>query len=248
MRDIGRWALAWAAGATISCADAQVVYEHLQPSPPIGAVVSPGYELGEFVTPVGGAAPLGLVEFQFGAFGSNGTTGTLTLNFYNDGGGQPGTVLATFAQPVNLTGAGPMIVSYNVGSLAIPASVWIAVRLEQTSGDIGGVIVTPGSPTVGSVSSTRVFRNGSSGPWGSATVSDWMEMRLTAAAPAACYANCDHGTTQPCLNVLDFGCFLNRFAAGDTYCNCDNSTSPPILNVLDFNCFLNKFAAGCSSC
>jgi hypothetical protein len=29
-----------------------------------------------------------------------------------------------------------------------------------------------------------------------------------------CVANCDGSTTQPCLNVLDFGCFLNRFAAG----------------------------------
>jgi hypothetical protein len=50
------------------------------------------------------------------------------------------------------------------------------------------------------------------------------------------------------LNVLDFGCFLNAFAAGNTYANCDNSTTVPVLNVLDFGCFLNQFAAGCSSC
>ena len=67
-------------------------------------------------------------------------------------------------------------------------------------------------------------------------------------APASCYANCDHSTTQPCLNVLDFGCFLNAFSSGNTYANCDNSTTNPVLNVLDFGCFLNKFAAGCSSC
>ena len=30
------------------------------------------------------------------------------------------------------------------------------------------------------------------------------------------------------------------------YPNCDNSTTPPILNVADFTCFLNRFAAGCS--
>jgi hypothetical protein len=29
------------------------------------------------------------------------------------------------------------------------------------------------------------------------------------------------------------------------YANCDCSTAPPRLNVLDFNCFLNRFAAGC---
>ena len=64
------------------------------------------------------------------------------------------------------------------------------------------------------------------------------------AAPA-CYANCDGSTNAPVLNVLDFGCFLNRFAAGDSYANCDGSTNAPVLNVLDFGCFLNRFAAGC---
>jgi hypothetical protein len=64
--------------------------------------------------------------------------------------------------------------------------------------------------------------------------------------PPSCYANCDNSTTPPVLNVLDFTCFLNEFAAGDTYANCDQSTTPPILNILDFECFLNKFAAGCS--
>jgi hypothetical protein len=71
---------------------------------------------------------------------------------------------------------------------------------------------------------------------------------VVAPVGAPCYANCDHSTTAPCLNVLDFGCFLNKFAGGDTYANCDNSTTVPILNVLDFGCFLNKFAAGCSNC
>jgi YVTN family beta-propeller protein len=61
----------------------------------------------------------------------------------------------------------------------------------------------------------------------------------------ACYANCDGSHTPPILNVNDFACFLNKFAAGDPYANCDGSTTPPVLNVLDFSCFLNKFAAGC---
>ena len=64
--------------------------------------------------------------------------------------------------------------------------------------------------------------------------------------PSPCYANCDASTTAPILNVLDFSCFLNRFAAGDTYANCDNSTTPPALNVLDLSCFLNRFATGCN--
>ncbi len=60
-----------------------------------------------------------------------------------------------------------------------------------------------------------------------------------------CYANCDDSISAPTLNVLDFTCFLNKFAAGDPYANCDGSTNPPVINVLDFSCFLNKFAAGC---
>jgi hypothetical protein len=65
-----------------------------------------------------------------------------------------------------------------------------------------------------------------------------------AAAPA-CYANCDHSTTPPVLNVADFTCFLQKYAAADTYANCDSSTTPPVLNVADFTCFLQKYAAGC---
>ena len=71
---------------------------------------------------------------------------------------------------------------------------------------------------------------------------------LPAATPPTCYPNCDGSTTTPCLNVLDFSCFLNKFASGDSYANCDHSTTVPILNVLDFGCFLNNFSAGCSSC
>jgi hypothetical protein len=68
----------------------------------------------------------------------------------------------------------------------------------------------------------------------------------TSTVATGCYANCDQSTTAPILNVLDFSCFLNKFAAGDCYANCDGSTTPPVLNVLDFGCFLNRFAAGCT--
>ncbi|MBL9031365.1 MAG: hypothetical protein JNM80_06625 [Phycisphaerae bacterium] len=62
----------------------------------------------------------------------------------------------------------------------------------------------------------------------------------------ACYANCDDSTSTPMLNVNDFICFQNRFAAQHPYANCDLSTSTPVLNVNDFICFQNRFAAGCS--
>lgn len=63
--------------------------------------------------------------------------------------------------------------------------------------------------------------------------------------PPACYANCDGSTAAPALNVNDFTCFQNRFAAGDPRANCDQSTTAPVLNVNDFVCFLNAFSAGC---
>jgi hypothetical protein len=60
-----------------------------------------------------------------------------------------------------------------------------------------------------------------------------------------CWANCDASTIAPILNVQDFSCFLNKFAAADPYANCDRSTTAPVLNVQDFSCFLNAFASGC---
>jgi hypothetical protein len=77
-------------------------------------------------------------------------------------------------------------------------------------------------------------------------IPDECEMAAGVPVICTCYANCDASSIPPVLNVLDFSCFLNRFAAGDPWANCDGSTVPPVLNVLDFSCFLNRFAAGCS--
>jgi hypothetical protein len=72
--------------------------------------------------------------------------------------------------------------------------------------------------------------------------------------PPLCYPNCDASTVPPILNVEDFTCFINEFAAAsllpaaqqvDHYANCDGSTTAPVLNVEDFTCFINKFAQGC---
>jgi WD40 repeat protein len=82
-------------------------------------------------------------------------------------------------------------------------------------------------------------------PDGSALAFGRADGVLAIAAPPACYPNCDNSTAAPTLNVNDFSCFLNRFAAGDPYANCDGSATLPNLNVLDFTCFLNAFAAGC---
>jgi hypothetical protein len=57
-----------------------------------------------------------------------------------------------------------------------------------------------------------------------------------------CYANCDLSTTAPALNVNDFVCFLQKFAAHLPEANCDVNAT---IDVNDFVCFLQKFAAGC---
>jgi len=75
---------------------------------------------------------------------------------------------------------------------------------------------------------------------------DFIDGPFGATITVGCYANCDNSTTPPILNVQDFACFLNRFAAGEPWANCNRSVNPPpILNVQDFVCFLNLFAAGC---
>jgi len=61
-----------------------------------------------------------------------------------------------------------------------------------------------------------------------------------------CYANCDASSTPPALNINDFVCFLQRYAAGDPIANCDGSTQAQSLNINDFVCYLGKYAAGCS--
>jgi autotransporter-associated beta strand protein len=76
-------------------------------------------------------------------------------------------------------------------------------------------------------------------------VGDGNDIAVVFPVVQACYANCDGSTIAPILNVADFTCFLQKFAAADPYANCDHSTVPPVLNVADFTCFLQKFAAGC---
>jgi hypothetical protein len=98
-------------------------------------------------------------------------------------------------------------------------------------------------PTSGRLAFRYFVEDG--GPDGANSDLIWIDdVSYTSAAPA-CYANCDTSTTPPVLNVGDFTCFLQKFAAADPYANCDASTTPPVLNVGDFTCFLQKFAAGC---
>ncbi|MFN0133925.1 MAG: hypothetical protein ACKVW3_15525, partial [Phycisphaerales bacterium] len=103
-------------------------------------------------------------------------------------------------------------------------------------------------PAVGSMSGSVYALASSSGSlWagGSFTNASGNPAPYLTRLDCFCYANCDNSVTSPVLNVNDFVCFQNQFAAGSAYANCDRSTIVPVLNINDFICFQNKFAAGC---
>jgi len=104
----------------------------------------------------------------------------------------------------------------------------------------GGALASPAQPARLDLAAGR-FRGYA---WGENI--GWVNLDDAARFVArTCYANCDGSTIAPILNVVDFQCFLNRYAAGDPYANCDRSTVAPVLNVSDFQCFMNKYAQGC---
>jgi hypothetical protein len=76
---------------------------------------------------------------------------------------------------------------------------------------------------------------------------EWVNIENPEIAPGVpdCYANCDGSEIAPVLNVSDFTCYMNLYAAGRFEANCDQSTTPPILNVSDFICFQQRYAQGC---
>ncbi|MCA9278060.1 MAG: hypothetical protein H6815_04640 [Phycisphaeraceae bacterium] len=62
---------------------------------------------------------------------------------------------------------------------------------------------------------------------------------LTFEVDAGCYADCDGSGA---LNIFDYICFGNEYAAGTSYADCDGSGQ---LNIFDYICFGNEYAAGC---
>jgi hypothetical protein len=124
--------------------------------------------------------------------------------------------------------AGSTLLARDNNSLLPPSGGYLVSSLSYT--------VNPGSPVIGQPIRIRL---------GGGTQTNFDNVRLSDGVGGSCYANCDASTTPPVLNVNDFVCFSNRFAAGVAYANCDASTTPPILNVNDFVCFSNRYAGGC---
>ena len=57
-----------------------------------------------------------------------------------------------------------------------------------------------------------------------------------------CQPNCDLSEGPTRLNVNDFVCFINKYAALDPYANCNVDS---VIDINDFACFMGKFAQGC---
>jgi probable HAF family extracellular repeat protein len=153
---------------------------------------------------------------------------------------------ASDGEALAVSALGTVIVGRATTSAGAEAFVWTpksgTQSLAQFAADRGvtGLQSWTLSATTGVSADGRTFVGYGINPAGDTEA--WI---ISIPDPALCYANCDGSTAPPVLNVADFACFFNAFAAGDSYANCDNSTIAPTLNVRDFSCFLNAFATGC---
>ena len=117
----------------------------------------------------------------------------------------------------------------------------------QTWERLGSVTWGQGSARVGSVHAI-LSHDESLHIAGNFTVVDdrVVSARIARYGPASCYPDCDRSTGTGILDIFDFLCFGNRFAANDPYaCDCDTSTGLGVCDIFDFLCFGNAFSAGC---
>jgi hypothetical protein len=169
------------------------------------------------------------------------------------------------------TSIGPAVWSHTILIEGLVAPVMILrpggsqePLLSSWSGEHYWLVVMPGD--AGSAANWHLTNQGmtgavavrqwdsSAGQWGSWLITTGAPLPAARVTIGECYANCDPWGPPPILNVQDFTCFINMFAAASAlphaqqvvhYANCDASTTPPVLNVEDFACFINAFAGGC---
>ncbi len=121
-----------------------------------------------------------------------------------------------------------------------PLAIDGRLRVEYIEGSVpkGGeaLELLRGTSVTGTFAKFEIFPQPPAGP-------AHIVYRPTSVVVALCYADCDATAT---LDLFDYLCFTDRFAAGDVYaCDCDTSTGPGVCDVFDFICFGNGFAAGC---
>ncbi|MBL9032743.1 MAG: hypothetical protein JNM80_13700 [Phycisphaerae bacterium] len=187
----------------------------------------------------------------WGSYSSTATppdTQNFIVRVFGETGGLPGALVATRTinnVPALDTGLfvgafNRPIYQYNITPAVInltPGNYWLSVLGNDPAH-------TWAWARTNTLANAHAVRQGA-GAWG-LSAGDFGFVLCGVGTPPNCYANCDQSTVSPILNVNDFVCFQNAFAAGQSYANCDNSTIPPVLNVNDFVCFQNRFAAGCS--
>ena len=210
-----------------------------------GAAVGTGTAFGTNSTTIFKAA-----GFTMGSEAYTLDSVALTLNFANGGTGifsiwtgvgTPQVRVVDLVGPPQ-TGSGDFVFT-PVTPLVLEAGETYWVYVESVAAPTGGFLWDATSPSTiptGIATFVNYIFNGNPSAF-----RNRFEVQGTLSTGGGCYANCDNSTTAPVLNVADFTCFLNRFAAGESYANCDESTTAPVLNVADFTCFLQSFAGGC---
>jgi uncharacterized membrane protein len=156
---------------------------------------------------------------------------------------------ASGGSPSGISGDGNVIVGSSIGASTLNGFVWTQA---QGLSDAKTFLTSNGADTqnwriiASAVSTSGRILAGYADREVSPGQLEYRAWVVNLDPPPVCYPNCDASTTAPVLNVQDFTCFLQRYAAGNTYANCDSSTTAPALNVQDFTCFLQRYAAGCN--
>ncbi len=173
------------------------------------------------------------------------------VRFFEESNGLPGTLVATrninnvSPNDTGLIMAGGFnrpIYQYNLilpSAVALtPGRYWISVL-----GNTG--THTWAWARTNTTLNAHAVRQGA-GPWNLSGGDFAMVLCGTETPPTPCYPDCDQSTGVGVLDIFDFLCFGNAFAANQPYaCNCDLSTGNNVCDIFDFLCFGNEFAAGC---
>jgi uncharacterized membrane protein len=194
-----------------------------------------------------GTTMLGDVEFGVGSpfYGFRWRPGTTPLVFNQTLPGYP--TSSTQANALSADGSVVVGILLNNAGLRSRAFIWDG---QHGVRDLNAVLTQDYGLNLGNWILNRADAISADGRWIAgnayhADLSDESNFAYLVHFNDGCYANCDQSTGTPVLNVGDFTCFMNRYAAGDPYANCDDSTAAPALNVNDFVCYQIKFAGGC---
>jgi len=241
------------AGATIGTSNTTVVSLDFNSDPGWTVVNDPSLTTGawERVTPLNPAAGTGAPATGFGGSGLCWVTDNRSGNFDVDGG--PTTLLSSV---YDLSAYPRITVSYQRWLYSSGSDPWTFqyssnggttwTTLESVGGTTSAAWTAKSFDIAAPTTTMRFKWTLSDNPNDSVAEGGLDQFAITGLiCPTTCYANCDGSSNPPILNVNDFVCFQNLYAAGSAAANCDGSTTAPVLNVNDFICFQNLYAAGC---